>query len=347
MMDMRRLLVAVLAPVAIVAAGAQAPSAQTPSAQTTPSILGPKLQAKPSVVTTGIPGVIAAGERVPLIHDGLPGADGIIGMPDGTAVFVEQNSPRITRINADDTLTTLVVAPGTRALGVDSKGRLIGLVLSTPEAQADHLRVLSGEGAGTVLATEVEGKRLFQANDFVISRRDRVYMTDAGTLMKPVYEEPTHVYMIPLRPGESAARKVADKTARIAMPNGIALSPDDRVLYVNDSRGQQLLAFDVKADGSLGGRRAFAAYQLTDEIRAFPYQADGLCVDRQGNVFVAMPLGVQVFNRKGRFLGTIPLSKKIQNLAFAGPEKKTLYIVSQGSIWKVRTLTGGPLDRAK
>ena len=73
----------------------------------------------------------------------------------------------------------------------------------------------------------------------------------------------------------------------------------------------------------------------------------GVHVDRQGNVFVAMPLGVQVFNRKGRFLGTIPLSKKIQNLAFAGPEKKTLYIVSQGSIWKVRTLTGGPVGRAK
>ena len=172
-------------------------------------------------------------------------------------------------------------------------------------------------------------------------------MTDAGTLMKPLYEEPTHVYMIPLRPGEPAGRKVADKTARIAMPNGIALSPDDRVLYVNDSRGQYLLAFDVKPDGTLGGRREFAAYQLTDEIRAFPYQSDGLCVDRKGNVFVAMPLGVQVFSPKGRFLGTIPLSKKIQNLAFAGPEKKTLYIVSQGSIWKVRTLTGGPLDRAK
>ena len=111
--------------------------------------------------------------------------------------------------------------------------------------------------------------------------------------------------------------------------------------------GEQLLAFDVKKDGSLGGRRAFATYQLTEEIKAFPYQADGLCVDRAGNVFVAMPLGVQVFSRTGTFLGTIPLSKKIQNLAFAGPEKKTLYIVSQGSIWKVRTLTGGPLDRAK
>lgn len=333
---MRRLLVILLAPVAAIALAAQAQQV---------SILGPKLVATPSVAEA-IPGVVAAGEPVLLIKDGLPGADGIVGLPDGTAAFVEQNSPRIVRINADDSLTTIVEAPGARALGVDSKGRLIGLVLSTTTSQADHLRVLTGEGAGSVLATEVEGKRLFQGNDFVISKTDTVYMTDAGTLMKPAYEEPTHLYRIPLAGG--TPRRAADATARIIMPNGIALSPDDRTLYVNDSRGATLVAFDVKPDGSLANRRDFATYRITDEsLKTFPYQADGLCVDRAGNVFVAMPLGVHVFNAKGAFLGRIPLSKKIQNLAFAGPDRKTLYIVSQGSIWKMRTLTGGPPDRAK
>jgi gluconolactonase len=323
--------------------------AQAPQpAPSTASILGPKLQAMPSVMTEGIPGIIAPGTPVPLIKDGLPGADGIVGMPDGTAVFVEQNSPRITRINADDSLSTVVEAPGTRALGVDSKGRLIGLVLSTQASQADHLRVLTGADAGTVLATEVEGKRLFQGNDFVISRKDEVFMTDAGTLMKPAYEEPTHVYRIPLAPGAGAPRKAADPKARIVMPNGIALSPDDRVLYVNDSRGDALIAFDVKGDRSLANRRELAKYRITEESRkTFPYQADGLAVDRAGNIFVAMPLGVDVFSAQGAFLGRIPLSKKMQNLAFAGPDRKTLYMVSQGSIWKMRTLTGGPTDRAK
>jgi gluconolactonase len=342
--------VRLLATLISLAAGTGLPglAAQTPSATTTPSILGPKLQAAPSVVAEGIPGVIAPGTPVPLIKDGLPGADGIVGLPDGTAAFVEQNSPRITRINADDSLSTILEAPGTRALGVDSKGRLIALVLSAGTSKADHLRVLTGEGAGTVLATEVEGKRLFQGNDFVISRRDEVFMTDAGTLMKPAYEEPTHLYRIPLAPGGGAPRKAADAAARIIMPNGIALSPDDRTLYVNDSRGESLVAFDVKADGSLANRRDFAKYRISEESKkTFPYQADGLAVDRAGNVFVAMPLGVDVFNAKGAFLGRIPLSKKMQNLAFAGPDRKTLYMVSQGSIWKVRTLTGGPTDRAK
>lgn len=315
--------------------------AQTPP-PAQPGILGPKLAAT-SMVAEAIPGVVAAGEPIALIHDGLPGADGIVGMPDGTAVFIEQNSPRIVRINLDDTLTTLLPdSPGARALGVDSKGRLLGLMLSTPAGKADHLRVLYPAGSAAVLATEVGGKPLFQANDFVVTKRDGVYMTDAGTLMKPAGAEPTSIYYLPK---DGTPRRVAEG---IVMPNGIALSPDDRTLYVNDSRGDHLVGFDVQADGGLTNRRNVAAYQITDEMRkTFAYQADGLCVDADGRIYVAMPLSVQVFSPAGAFLGRIPLTKKMQNLAFAGKDRRSLYMVSQGSIWKMRTLAHGPLDRAK
>ena len=306
------------------------------------SIFGPQLEAK-STVTEAIPGVVAAGEQVALIHDGLTGSDGIVGLPDGTAAFIEQNSPRIVRINTDDSLSTLIEEPATtRALGVDSQGRLLGLVLSNDATKADHLRVLHGSGTGTILATEVDGKLLFQANDFVVTKRDGVYMTDAGTLMQPPLSEPTSIYYFP--PG-GTPRRVADK---IVMPNGIGLSPDDRTLYVNDSRGDYLIAFDVQPDGSLSNRRNVAKYQLDDEmLETFPYRADGLCVDADGRVYVAMPLGVHVFSAEGDFLGRIPVTKKVQNLVFAGPDRHSLYIVAQGSIWKVRTLSHGPRDRAK
>jgi gluconolactonase len=119
-------------------------------------------------------------------------------------------------------------------------------------------------------------------------------------------------------------------------------------LYINDSRGDYVVAFDVQPDGSLSNRRNFAKYQIDDEMRkTFPYQSDGLCVDAAGRVYVAMPLSVQVFSPKGEFLGRIPVTKKVQNLAFAGTDRRSLYIVAQGSIWKVRTLTDGPRDRAK
>ena len=95
---------------------------------------------------------------------------------------------------------------------------------------------------------------------------------------------------------------------------------------MNDSRGDYLIAYDVQPDGSLANRRNFAKYQSDEEMRkTFPYLADALCVDADGRVYLAMPLGVDVFSPKGDFLGRIPVTKKIQNLAFAGADRRSLY----------------------
>jgi gluconolactonase len=75
--------------------------------------------------------------------------------------------------------------------------------------------------------------------------------------------------------------------------------------------------------------------------------ADGLAVDSNGRVYAATSAGVQVFSPKGEHLGTIPLSRSPQNLAFAGPDKKTLYIVGRNAAWKVQMLAQGHKDRAK
>jgi len=92
-------------------------------------LLGPKLEAKPSIAPA-IPGVTKAGEPVALIQDGLPGADGIVSLRDGTPVFIEQNSPRIRKINPDDTIATLVEETATaRALGVDEHAVVKTLVM--------------------------------------------------------------------------------------------------------------------------------------------------------------------------------------------------------------------------
>lgn len=304
--------------------------------------LGPRLEAKPTV-TTAIAGVVAAGEPVALIHDNLKGSDGIVGMPDGTMAFIEQNTPKILRINLDDSLSTLVEdAAGTRALGVDSKGRLIGLVLSTPAHKADHVAYLYPPASAGIIATQVEGKPFNQANDFVVTKKDGIYMTDAGTLFKEPLSEPTWLYYIP--PG-GTPRRVG---GQIVMPNGIALSPDDKVLYVNDSRGEYMIAYDIQPDGSLTNRRNFAHYQIEPEsLKTFAYQADGLTVDNDGRVYACMPLSIQVFNPKGEFLGKIPLTKKMQNIAFGGADRRNLYMVSQGSVWKLRTLSRGVKGRAK
>jgi gluconolactonase len=126
------------------------------------------------------------------------------------------------------------------------------------------------------------------------------------------------------------------------------LSRDERTLFVNNTQGEYLLAFDVQANGTLRNRRNFAKYEgVTKTGEAFASGADGLVVDGDGRIYVATTIGVQVFSPAGQHLGTIPLSRAPQNLAFAGPDKKTLYVVGRGVAFKVRMLAEGFKGRAK
>jgi gluconolactonase len=151
------------------------------------------------------------------------------------------------------------------------------------------------------------------------------------------------VYYLP--PGGKSVR-IAEGIER---PNGIMLSPDEKTLYVNNTAGEHIIAFDVAADGSVSNRRNFAKYATVNKTPAggFTSGADGFAVDAQGRLYCAAIGGVQVFSPKGDHLGTIPVSLQPQNIAFAGADKKTLYIVGRGSAFKVRLLTEGFKGRAK
>jgi gluconolactonase len=114
----------------------------------------------------------------------------------------------------------------------------------------------------------------------------------------------------------------------------------------------------VQPDGSVTNRRNFARYAQVNTSAAggdvgpgLRYKvtscADGMAVDKEGRVYNAGCNGIQVYSSQGKHLGTIPTARQIQNLAFAGPDKKTLYLVGRGAAWKIQTLTQGYLGRAK
>jgi gluconolactonase len=170
----------------------------------------------------------------------------------------------------------------------------------------------------------------------VVNKAGGIYFTAPG-------QSPA-VFYIP--PGGQPVKVNED----IENPNGIQLSRDEKVLYVNNTRGEYMLAFDIQADGKLTNKRNFAQYQgVTKNESGVTSGADGIAIDSEGRVYVAINStgGVQVFSPEGKHLGTIPTSLGAQNLAFAGPDKKTLYVVGRGAAFKVQMLAQGFRGRAK
>jgi gluconolactonase len=312
----------------------------------TPAAAAPQ---PPATETTAsaIDGVVAEGARVLVLGEGFMGTEGPITLPDGDLIFTEPNANRITRIDESGTLTTFLEdTNGSNALGFDPGGRLIS-VQTTPGNT--KIGVIYPPGSEAVLSDNFEGKPFGRPNDLVVSTQGGVYFTDPGPNAPADGSTPPPppltpaVYYIP--PGGDALR-VAEGIQR---PNGITLSVDEQTLYVNDTQGRNLIAFDVEPDGTLTNRRDFAEYDgvTANADGTVASGADGLCIDAQGRLYAATTTGVQVFSPAGERLGTLPISRAPQNIAFAGPDKRTLYIVGRGAAYSVALEAQGFTGRAK
>jgi gluconolactonase len=298
----------------------------------------------PAVETTApdIPGVVAAGTKVQVLQTWDPalGGEAPISMPDGTLLFSQQDLGRVIKIGSDGAFSTYLETKPNQVLGLayDLKGRLI----AAHRGQPNGLVVLAPERSA--LAESFDGQPFSSPNDLVIDQKGGVYFTDnvsekttkssqSSSGNKPVEA----VYY------RTAAGQVLRVTEVPSKPNGIQLSPDGRVLYVDSGPASFVTAFDVESDGRLSHGRNFA--QLSEPGTAGG--ADGMAIDSDGRLYVAANGGIKVFGSDGRPLGTIPTSIKPRNLAFAGADRKTLFIVTRGAAYKVAMLSEGMKGRAK
>jgi gluconolactonase len=325
------------------------PAAATPAAMPAAAMPAAAMPMPPATETTAsaIDGVVTEGARIVVIGEGFMGTEGPITLPDGDLIFTETNANRITRIDENDALDTFLEnTNGSNALGFDADGRLIS-VQTTPGNTL--VGVIYPPGSEAVLSDNFEGKPYGRPNDLVVSTQGGVYFTEPGpnapadgSTPPPPALTPA-VYYIP--PGEAALR-VAEGIER---PNGIILSVDEQTLYVNNTQGRYLIAFDVEPDGTLSNRRDFAEYEgvTTNANGTLASGADGLGIDSQGRLYAATTAGVQVFSPEGEHLGTLPVSRAPQNIAFAGPDKRTLYIVGRGAAYRVTLEAQGFEGRAK
>ena len=287
-----------------------------------------------SFTATSIPGVVAAGTKIELVKGGLQRTEGPVAMKDGSMLV---SSTGILKADLSDNVTTFIENSNqTNGMGWDMQGRLI----SVQRARGNEkVGVLYPPDKVATLADNYQGKPFNSLNDMALDKRGGVYFTDTQG-----------IYYLP--PGGSFSR-IIDEVPR---PNGLVLSPDERTLYVHNKDGVYMLAFDVAPDGSISNRRNFARYKSVripghkDPSWDEDNGADGMAVDSEGRVYAATNAGVEVFSPRGELLGVMPVQwgaendniRKPQNLAFGGADRKTLYIVGAGTIYKVRTLSQGP-----
>ena len=296
----------------------------------------PRRVRRPTALLPNIPGIVVGGTKIEFIKEGFEGTEGPVALPDGTVIFSETRGNRITKIDSDGATSTFIEpSGGSNGIGFDLRGRLIATQTLPGKT---GIAVIYPKGSETFLASDYQGTPFDRPNDLVIDKKGGVYFTDPG---------PRRVYYVPA--GGKAILAADGVKDGITRPNGIQLSPDERTLYVNDIRGEYLVAYDVQPDGTLRNRRNFAKYVdvATRPEGGFGSGADGLAVDSAGNVYTTSNGGVDVFNSQGRHLGTIHTPKHPQNLAFSGPDKKTLYLVGRNATFKVRMLAQGYMGGVK
>lgn len=206
---------------------------------------------------------------------------------------------------------------------LDREGRLIA-------GEHNNRRVSRTEKHGTVvtLVSQYEGKRLNSPNDLVVKSDGSIYFTDPPYGISSDQEELGFYGVYRLAPDGKLTLLVKD----FVRPNGIAFSPDEKKLYVNDSQAGHIRIFNVKSDGILENGRIFAQ-QKDPSKQGVP---DGMKVDVKGNVYSTGPGGVWVFSPSGNLLGIIEVPEAPANLAWGDRDYKTLYITAKTSLYRIR-----------
>jgi len=262
----------------------------------------------------------------------------------GNVYFTDTANSRIMKLATDGTLSTFR-QPSNRANGLvfDAQFRLLACEAGDKTAGTPPrvTRTDLQTGKIEVLAERYHGKPFVAPNDITFDGRGRIYFTDMPA---------SAVYCID--PDGKLTRILT--APDIQRPNGLTISPDDRVFYLVEANGAEkgarmLRAYDLRPDGSVANMRVFHDF--------YPGRsADGLSIDSEGNVYAAAGLhrrrgtsetldtkpGIHVFSPAGKLLDFIPIPEDtITNCAFGGPDLKTLYVTAGKTLFRVRVPIAG------
>ena len=280
--------------------------------------------------------IVPPGAKVERLWDRGSFTEGPAYGPDRCVYFSDIGN-RIMKFDPATGKTAVFREPSGRANGLDfdPEGRLVACEGANPGG-GRRVSITDKDGKVRTLADRWQGKRFNSPNDLTIDRQSRVYFTDpryAGQEPREIASE--SVYRID--PDGTVTHIITD----VQKPNGIALSPDMKTLYLADSNpggNQHLLAYPLRPDGTVGPRRLLYDFGKGRGI-------DGMCVDVRGNIYGAAGSGktggIYSFSPEGKRLAFLPVPETPTNCVFGGKDRKTLYITAGKSLYRIKLAVEG------
>ncbi|WP_339900987.1 SMP-30/gluconolactonase/LRE family protein [uncultured Cyclobacterium sp.] len=270
--------------------------------------------------------LIDENSQVIKLHDGFQFTEGPVWNKEGQFLLFS-DIPANTIFKLEPTgeiISFRKPSQNSNGLTYDNEGNLI-----IAEHSGRKISMLNSEGNYSTIVDNYMGTRLNSPNDVIVDSQGVIYFTD------PPYGRPKNAtdtlsFNGVYKYANGEIELIADDLYR---PNGIALSPDERNLYVaNSGQPKQFIKYPISRSGKIGkGKVFFDASELSGEGNP-----DGIKVDPEGNIFATGPGGVLVFTEKGELLGTIKFPETPANLAFGGQDMKTLFVTARTGLYSIR-----------
>lgn len=275
---------------------------------------------------------------------GFEFTEGPLWHPEGHLLFVNNRINRIYRLEPGGEPEVIRENSGAaNGLTFDLQGRLIMC-----EGDNRQITRMEPDGSLTVIADRLDGKRLNRPNDVVCRSDGSIYFTDPGGRLSPSDREIGFNGVHRIAPNGTVSTVITD----LESPNGLTFSPDERILYADNTRRdnecvqekergevcthQYIRAYDVAPDGTLSNSRIFANMPSAED--GVP---DGMKVDTDGRVYCTGPEGVWVFEPNGNHVGIIRLPEIPANCAWGDVDYRTMYFTARSSVYRLRMKTTG------
>ena len=248
-------------------------------------------------------------------------------------LFSDIPANQMKRWTAEEGITNFRVPSGkSNGLTYDKQGRLV-------TCEHANRRVSRTEADGTVvtIASHYEGKRLNSPNDVVVKSDGSIYFSDPPYGLTADYgiegeQDLDFQGVYRLSPDGQTLTLLIDDFDR---PNGLCFSPDESILYIDDTERMHIRAFDVQPDGTIANGRIFAEEEGDDGV------PDGMKIDAHGNIYLTGPGGIWIFDASGEHLGVLQTPERAANLGWGGDDWSTLFITASTSLYSIQCKVAG------